>query len=297
MPEVDRRREGFAGQHLIVLPQSLQDAARRHPLLRGLYVTDAGYFPQAVGHLVTRPGGASTTLLLLCMRGAGWVDVDGTRQKISAGDAVWFPPNLTHAYGADDSDPWSIAWAHFAGEEVTGWRNLLFPSGRAKRVVLELPRDRLAETGFEQVVSPLERGLALRHQVASAAILRGALSTMAELVTERREMRSARERVATSIEKMRRDWLHPFRLEELATTTGLSVSRYSALFRAHAGFSPIDFLIRLRVQRAAQMLDRTSLPIAEIATQTGFQDPYYFSRCFRKVMGTSPRQYRSIPKG
>jgi transcriptional regulator GlxA family with amidase domain len=87
------------------------------------------------------------------------------------------------------------------------------------------------------------------------------------------------------------------RLDELATAAGLSVAHYSMLFRRHTGFSPIDFLIRLRVRRACRLLDTTSLPIGEVGERAGYLDPYYFARCFRRVMGCSPRGYRKMTKG
>ncbi|RME70993.1 MAG: AraC family transcriptional regulator, partial [Verrucomicrobia bacterium] len=55
---------------------------------------------------------------------------------------------------------------------------------------------------------------------------------------------------------------------------------------------PLDYFNRLKVQRACELLATTTLSIAEIAEQLGFDDPYYFSRLFRKIMGMAPRVYR-----
>ena len=290
------RREGFEGQHLIVLPEPVRAQARRHPLLRGLHVTDAGYFPTAENHLVERPAGAPTTLVILCLRGAGRVRAGGETREITAGDLVWLPANERHTYGADEADPWTIAWAHFAGEEVAAWRELL-GVGAVRPSVLALPDDRLDEIALDHVYAALERGYALRHQVAAAAALRSTLSTVVQLAIAPGDVRSAHERLLASIETLRRDWQRPHRLDELAAAAGMSVTHYSALFRRHAGFAPIDFLIRLRVQHACRLLDTTTLSVGEIAERTGYQDPYYFTRCFRRVMGCAPRAYRKVPKG
>lgn len=291
------RRDGFTGQHMIVLPEPVRAAALRHPLLRGLFVTDAGYFPAAVDHFVERPKGAATTLVILCMRGAGWVRVDGGTHVMRAGDLVWLPAREPHAYGAAEDDPWSIAWAHFAGEEVPAWRALVDSAGKNEGPLVTLPADRIDETALDRIYPALERGYALRHQVSAAAALRQALSAVAELAMERRGARSARDRVAASIDALRRDWTRPRRLEELATAAGMSVTHYSALFRRRTGFAPIDFLIRLRIQHACRLLDTSRLSVAEIAAQVGYQDAYYFTRCFHRVMGISPRRYRMVPKG
>jgi transcriptional regulator GlxA family with amidase domain len=103
--------------------------------------------------------------------------------------------------------------------------------------------------------------------------------------------------VVASVETLRRDWQRPHRLEELATAAGVSVTHYSTLFRHQTGFAPIDFLIRLRVQHACRLLDTTRMSIVEVAERVGYPDPYYFTRCFRRVMGCAPRTYRKVQKG
>jgi AraC family transcriptional regulator of arabinose operon len=274
------RREGFSGQHLLVLPEPLSSLSRRHPLLRGLCVTDAGYFPSAKHHLVERPKGAATTLIILCLGGSGWVRAEGETWEVGAGDFVWLPANRAHAYGAGKGDPWTIVWAHFTGEEVAAWGDLLRVLGQAQSPLLTLPDDRLDEIALDHVYGALERGYAVMNQVAAAAALRHSLSA-----------------VAASIETLRHDWQRPHRLDELATAAKASIAHYSALFRRQTGFSPIDFLIRLRVRHACRLLDTTTMPVGEVGMRTGFHDPYYFTRCFRRVMGRAPRAYRRVPKG
>ena len=290
-------RDGFKGQHMLVLPAPLAVRARAHPLLKGLCVTDAGYFPAAENHLVERPRGASTILVILCLSGGGWVKSGAVRREISAGDLAWLPANVSHAYGAVEDDPWTIVWAHFSGDEVRAWGELLGVTEQTEASVFSLPDDRLDEIALDQVYAALERGFAVRHQVTAAAALRHALSTVVQLTHTPRNVRSAHERVVASIEMLRRDWQRAHALAELAAAAHVSVAHYSALFRRQTGFAPIDFIIRLRVQHACRLLDTTELSIGEVAERVGYQDPYYFTRCFRRVMGRAPRLYREVPKG
>jgi len=291
------RRHGFSGQHMLVLPGPLGSEARRHPLLRGLSVTDAGYFPNARNHLVERPTGAATTLAVLCLGGRGWVRGDAGAREVVPGDFVWLAANERHAYGSARENPWTIVWAHFEGAEVPAWEELLGVHGGENPSVLRLPDDRLAELALDRVYAALERGFASRHLVAASVALRHALSVVAQLERERPNPRSAGERVALSVEALRRDWQRPRRLTELATVARVSVTHYSALFRRLTGFSPVDFLIRLRVRHACRLLDTTTIPIGEVGALVGYHDPYYFTRCFRRVMGCAPRAYRRVPKG
>lgn len=296
MPKPTPRREGFAGQHMIVLPEPLREHARQHELLRGFHVTDAGYFPAAAGHEVERANGAPTTLVILCLRGSGWVRIDDKTRTVEAGDLVWVPARQPHAYGASE-EPWTIAWAHFSGGQVEGWRRFLRTCAAVDDLLLKLPVDYLDEIGLDRVYPLLERGLALRYQIAAATALQSSFCKIGEILVERHGHRSARERVAASVEALRRNWLRSYRLEELATCAGMSVTHYCAHFRELTGFAPIDFLIRLRIRHACHMLDTSQFTISQVATATGYNDPYYFTRCFRRVMGCSPQQYRKIPKG
>jgi len=296
MPDQLLKGDGFSGQHMIVLPDPIRNQARQNDLLQGLHVTDAGYFPAAADHFVERTQGAPTDLVFLCLRGDGWVRFGGKQLSVNAGDFVWLPCRQPHAYGAG-KDPWSIAWVHFSGTEVEAWHKFLHQCAKTEDILLKLPSDHVDEVGLGRVYSFLERGLAQRYQIAAATALRTSFCKIGELLVERCGQRTARERVAASVESLRRNWISPHRLSELATATGMSVTHYCTHFRELTGFAPIDFLIRLRVRQACRMLDISKLTVSQIATATGFNDPYYFTRCFRRVMGCSPKQYRLIPKG
>ncbi len=288
-----RRREGFHGQAQIVIPAPLRRAFAPHPLLRGLFITDAGFYPRAAGHLVERPEGASTHLIIACLRGRGWVRAAaGRRFELERGDIIGLPAHQRHVYGADDDNPWSIAWVHFTGEESAAWLELGF--GRSDTAVAcHVPPDRLGALGLDRVHLVLEAGYGLRELADAAAGLRVTLASLSRLRVQTPASVSAQERVAAAVERVRQDYLSGFRVPELAAAAGLSVTHFTALFRAQTGFSPLDYLLRVRIQRGAVLLLTSQLPVNQITTLCGFVDPYYFARCFKRIMGCSPRAYRA----
>lgn len=81
-------------------------------------------------------------------------------------------------------------------------------------------------------------------------------------------------------------------LEVLASLEGLSVYHFARTFRAEIGASPRQFIINERVNRAKQLL-KSSDPISEIAMQVGFANQSHFTRCFKRVTGQTPNQYRN----
>jgi YesN/AraC family two-component response regulator len=59
----------------------------------------------------------------------------------------------------------------------------------------------------------------------------------------------------------------------------------------------VDYFIHLKIQRACRLLDTTALPVGLVGARVGYEDPYYFSRIFRRVMGYPPRRYRQVHRG
>jgi AraC-like DNA-binding protein len=101
------------------------------------------------------------------------------------------------------------------------------------------------------------------------------------------------ERIEAAMDAMCNDIQSPKRLSEYAKNANLSVSQFSFLFNQHTGVSPMTYLIEIRMQRACEYIDTTNQSIKEIAYELGFEDPFYFSRAFKKCTGLSPSQYRS----
>lgn len=84
--------------------------------------------------------------------------------------------------------------------------------------------------------------------------------------------------------------------ELLARVAGLSASRFAFLFKEHTGLAPMKFLEMRRIEKAKHLLLTTSLPINQVALNTGFPNAQHFSTCFRSVAGQSPRAFRARPE-
>jgi transcriptional regulator GlxA family with amidase domain len=81
------------------------------------------------------------------------------------------------------------------------------------------------------------------------------------------------------------------RLDELARETKLSSSRFSHLFKNRAGVSPAQYLKSIRLQRAKDLLEGSSLSIKEVASRVGL-NPSRLIRGFKEAYGLTPLQYR-----
>ena len=84
----------------------------------------------------------------------------------------------------------------------------------------------------------------------------------------------------------------PITLANLAATAGLSRMYFAKQFRTATGIRPHDFVLRKRIERAQQLLAATSDPLVDIALSVGFQTQAHFTTVFKKVVGSTPYQWR-----
>ncbi|MPM79503.1 HTH-type transcriptional activator RhaS [bioreactor metagenome] len=89
------------------------------------------------------------------------------------------------------------------------------------------------------------------------------------------------------------NYMHAVTLEELSRLAGLSKYYLLRSFTRQKGISPYSYLATVRVDRAKRLLEKGAAPV-EAALQTGFSDQSHFSNFFKRFIGLTPRQYRSI---
>jgi AraC-like DNA-binding protein len=83
----------------------------------------------------------------------------------------------------------------------------------------------------------------------------------------------------------------PLPVATLAARASTSPSHFFVLFKRFTGSPPIDYLIRLRMQRACQLLKAGLLPVKDVAAAVGYEDPFYFSRVFKSMHQVAPSHY------
>jgi AraC-like DNA-binding protein len=95
------------------------------------------------------------------------------------------------------------------------------------------------------------------------------------------------------IDYVKENFRQSLSMEDLIEVSGMSASHILRVFKRHIGCSPFVYINRLRVLKARDDLIKTTKPITDIALDLGYNDSNYFSRCFKKYAGASPREYRS----
>lgn len=88
------------------------------------------------------------------------------------------------------------------------------------------------------------------------------------------------------------NWNKKICIGDVTGAAGLSRSYGAAFFKEHTGIPVMNYIIRVRIGKACEMLKYSDDMIYEIAEKTGFKDLYYFSNMFKKIVGMSPKKYR-----
>ncbi|MFN4145529.1 MAG: helix-turn-helix domain-containing protein [Runella sp.] len=95
------------------------------------------------------------------------------------------------------------------------------------------------------------------------------------------------------LEKLLRNSLdHPWTVEEMAAIVGMGTTAFTEKVKAYSGFSPLNYLINIRVAEAMRQLRQTDKSLTDIALDMGFYSSQHFSTTFKKLTGYTPGQYR-----
>ncbi|WP_207063583.1 AraC family transcriptional regulator [Motiliproteus sp. SC1-56] len=275
-----------------VVPRALVDQLRRHPLSRELYPLGIGHYVAARGHAMEREN-HDDYLLIYCTEGRGELIVGPRRGHLEAGQLVLLPQGLAHRYRADDSQPWSIYWVHFEGEAAAAFvRHLSLDPAYP---VIDLGQNAKLIADFENLLQVRQSGYQLKPFLHAANQLRQILSYLA-LLRSRDSTRAGLdlERVHSYMQAHIHQSLE---LDTLARQVNLSKYHFAKRYKELTGTSAINHFINLKIEHACQLLDLGHQSVSEISYALGYDDAYYFSRIFKKVMGLSPTAYRKMRLG
>lgn len=100
------------------------------------------------------------------------------------------------------------------------------------------------------------------------------------------------DRLHRTLEFINTNYASPLSLSELASHAALSERQFLRIFKDAYGLTPTEYIGKLRIERARDILLETDYPVTTIAIECGFSDSSYFAKYFKKLVGCSPTEYR-----
>jgi AraC-like DNA-binding protein len=289
-----QRKDGFLGEKQINVPEEiLERFTRNMPFQSSLYITHIGFFPKAQFHFREREKGCDDFILIYCLEGKGYYSTAMGNYQLTANQFFILPPHQFHNYQADLNDPWTIYWVHFSSSKLPelgqeyDLEKFVTPSDI-------LFNQKILDTWNEMYVSMAQEysresigyaNLCLYHFISYFIFPSNTQKLLQQMQKE--------DPLDRSISFMKANIHKQLSVEEIARQLHYSPSHYASLFKKKMGLSPIEYFIRMKIHYACQLLSQRELIIKEIANKIGYDDPYYFSRIFKKVTGKSPEQYKN----
>lgn len=278
-----------------IVPRKIINQAASHPLCQDLYPLGFGYYKQANNHTMLRRT-HDDFLLIYCLDGQGELDLDGQRSLIQSGDLLILPRGVSHAYQASGKTPWTIYWIHFSGH--LSERFIDYLAIDASKYVLPLGIHSRLVGDLEHLLECGRSSYNLTAFIHAANLLRQVLTQIARLQPLARQQEASGSFNLEHIHSLMQARVHEqLDLTTLAESASLSKYHFVKKYKELTGTTPINHFIHLKIERACHLLDTTNLPIGEVSFAVGYEDAYYFSRIFKKVMGISPREYRRMRTG
>lgn len=268
--------------------------ARKETAAPQFFALVTGHHVAAPGYVTWRTQGTDDYLLMLTLSGSGRVCWAGGEYRTKVGDLMLLHPQVRHDYGiAPEADCWEILWAHFIPYQH--WRDWLDWPKLAPGIV------RLGVEDCEAETAAINAALGEMHKRATSGRVRReawAMNALEEVLLRCDTVNPASHaalrdtRIADAVRHLRQHFAEPFYLPEVATRVGLSVSRLSHLFTEQMGQTPRQFVEEERLARASQLLVFTARPVHAIASEVGYENPFYFTLRFKARFGLAPRDYR-----
>lgn len=286
------------GRQRIEIPRTiLKTRIQGNLLLKHLHICTLGYYPKAKDHYTYRKKGLPENFLFYCVDGHGWYELDDQKYEVGPNEFFILPQNVAHAYGSNADHPWSIYWIHFGGDSLKEFNEMRVVQKHFKPFYIKNNGDIISI--FTRIYKTLELGYSIDNLLFANMCLSHFL-TLFIYNSRHYDVVPVNDNkidcVDSAILYMQEHINENISLNDLSNQYNYSVSRFSNLFKQKTGYAPIDYFVQMKMQKACQQLDFTSKSVKDIAFSMGFDDPYYFSKRFRAMIGMSPKKYRSLKK-
>lgn len=230
-------------------------------------------------------------LIQYTLSGYGIYEKDGIRHEITAGKgfAVHFPEESLYYLPEEQADPWVFFYLHFCGEGAAPYMDRLEQETGG---VFELDEPSEAVKIFLRLQERMCGGGRLKRYESSEVVFRFLCTLLREI--EEKRVKAEDSVVQRAADCMEREYASLESVEQLAERLEVSHGHLCRSFRKERKLTPMQYLTNVRIQAAMTELLNTEAPLEVVAGRCGFSNGNYFGKVFKKQVGMTPAQYRSM---
>lgn len=253
-------------------------------------VNCAGYYRNSSGsqYQCDREKGRKDYLLMYCASGREQVTCGERQEKLEQGWVSLHKPGVPQ-YLHHELEDSTLYWVHFTG---LGCEELLQSCRLTESGVYSVGVSPEIESVFLRLVEEIMVKGEEYERICSALMVymlllmgRGIQRTHLGLKEETRRS------ILNAISYIHANYSRKMTVDGLAARAYLNKYAFIRQFKAFSGYTPIEYIIRVRMQKAREMFERPGITVKEVAAEVGYDNPFYFSRLFKKTQGMSPEHY------
>ncbi|WP_353948986.1 AraC family transcriptional regulator [Sporolactobacillus sp. Y61] len=236
-------------------------------------------------------------MLHFVLNGSGYYWIDGKSYMLQKNWCFFTPHELTTFYRANSQTPWTYVWICFDGNSVSSILKHCHLSAEhaiccvphieeVKHLIFEMMNDSLLTPANELYIQGN-----LYHIFALLEKDTGASFSDMEIADNVYISQALNYIISSSRHSYER-----LTVKHVANHLHVSRSYLYSLFKRYLNMSPQQFIKQSKITRAGELLAKTDAPITEIAGESGYKNPFAFSRAFKSEHFLTPQEYRKIYK-
>lgn len=242
---------------------------------------------------ISREKGRIDYQIIYIVEGKGTFHFGGQQQEISQGSIITYLPWQPQLYSYNCIDGTELYWIHFSGYAVKEFLEKL-----------NLYDHQVLQVGYVKECIELFKKITYEIQVKRSQFTHYASAYFIELLSclarkrsniEPESGMSITDDIRKAILMMHQNYSQPFYVNELAKACNLSLYRFIHKFKGSTGLTPLQYMTKIRMDTAKDLLSNSSLSVSEVSRIVGYPDPLYFSKVFKSSTSLSPSGFKAHP--
>lgn len=237
-----------------------------------------------------RPNGRSDFQLLYISKGTASFSIMNEIHIVPEGSLVIYTPHQSQYYMYQLSENPEIYWIHFSGTDID---NYLSKLGFKDSLWYNIGIKTEYITIFDKIIKELQVRREHFFELSNLYTLE-LLSLMSRNMTEASlNVHTINNQMQNVIELIHKNSPSKQSVGGYAKLYNMSTCWFIHCFKSYSGMTPQQYITDLRINKAKELLSDSSFNITEIASIVGYENPFYFSRIFKKNTSLSPREYKN----
>lgn len=221
--------------------------------------------------------------------GKGYFETNGDIVQIPEGSLILYFPNIRHHYSFKKSDSSIMMWSHFSGYSC----NILEKYRSESAVMIKIQDRKQFESVFERMIISHYKKTEF-SDIACEGYMTVLLSLIAQSFIPNNIpcIKLDNDNLEKTVNYMHENYNKIIDIDSYAKMCCVTKDHFIRIFKARFGMTPYHYQMKIRIDRAIEMLETTPITITSCAETVGFCDVAHFSKVFKKFTGHPPSYYK-----